>query len=164
MQRKARSTAKDEKSGHGFQDTEGRTWTFDINWLTATRCLKETGVDLFNILKDGLGKVSALLQDPIEMMSVFTCLLAEQMKAQKVTPEDFARSFSGDVVEDSARAFCEALADFFPGPKRQLIRGLLEKGKEIEAAMIGKAMIEMDALKSIDSSAIAEQVLSGQAS
>jgi hypothetical protein len=149
---------------HSFADKEGRQWTFEINWLTATTCLKSTGWDLFNILKDGLDKVSALLNDPLEMMSVFTCLLDEQLKAHAVSPEEFARSFSGDVVEDSARAFCEALADFFPSRKGQLLRGLLEKGKEIEAVMMAKASSEMETLKSIDSSAIAEQVLSGQAS
>jgi hypothetical protein len=39
---------------------------------------------------------------------------------------------AGDVLEQAAQAFLEALTDFFPGPQRDALRQVVAKGKRVQ--------------------------------
>lgn len=115
---------------HSFKDNKERTWslTIDVNAIKRVRGLLD--VDLLTVIDGKL--IQKLLIDAVLLCDVIYCLVKPEADEKNVTDEDFGSSMIGDPIDDATTALLEELVDFFPGPKRAILRKALEKIKRVE--------------------------------
>lgn len=122
-----------------FTDTAGRTWEAAITVATVKAVRAKFGIDLMNA-KTTLRHIA---DDPIAFCDVlFACLKGPE----GVSADDFIASLSGDALEAATDAFLEAYADFFPKGRREILRKLLARGREVEERENARAQREMEKL------------------
>lgn len=130
---------------HLFKDSRGRDWEVAIDPFEIKRVRSEHGLDLYKLIDDGCAPLGRLLEDPVQLVEVLHTLCRRQLEAKKVEPEDFARAFTGDVLQAAADAFMEELFDFFPRPEmRATLRRLASKGREMSNRFLETATQELD--------------------
>jgi len=113
-----------------FTDNAGHTWQVVINVAAAKRVRDLLGVDL---LEAGGGELlKRLAVDPILLVDVIYVLCKPQADAAQVGDEAFGEAMAGDVIDTATTALLEELVDFFPGPKRAVLRKALGKLKKLE--------------------------------
>lgn len=144
---------------HSFTDTNGKAWLVDINVNVAKRIKKQLQLDLLDKL--GLQLLEGIASDPIQLANVLYVCLEDQATAAGINDEQFGSALSGDVLENAATAFMEAVRDFFPSARRQVIAKALGKMKAVEAATTKRALELLDSPE-LDQ-AIANQMKQGEA-
>lgn len=120
-----------------FTDTESREWVVDIDVAALRRVRKRLDLNLMDAI--GGPTLERLADDPVLLVDVLYCLCEDQAERDGVSDEDFGRGLRGDALDDAARAFLEALADFCPSRKARLIRGLVAKSGKAEEAILARA-------------------------
>ena len=124
-------------------DITGQDWFLDLNLGVADKIdafLKDAyHVDLFDAVQ-----VMGLLARPINVVSIASCLCAEDREKRGLSPIDFGRLWKGEAAYKLQRALWEEYRDFFPDPR---IQGLisstmkqLESLSESEEMLVKKAM------------------------
>ncbi len=132
-----------------FKDNEGRTWTVAVNVAAVKRVRALCGVDLASAVETSPdGKLSAsvlsqLATDPVLLVDVLYALSKDEAEKRGVTDEDFGKAMSGDVLDLAVTALIDEIVDFFPNPKRALLKKIAdaaarfgnEAGKALETAL-----------------------------
>ncbi len=115
-----------------FKDSEGRTWTIDINVATLKRVRTLINVDLAQVLQGKL--IDDLLADPILLVDVVYCCVKPQADERKVSDEQFGTAMAGDTIHFATNALLESIVLFCPSPKDRAnldtMLKTMEKGKE----------------------------------
>jgi hypothetical protein len=121
-----------------FTDGEGREWVLflDINLARAIR--KNLSFDILNVM-DGAG-LQRLANDVELLVNVIYQLCKKQAQERKVTEEQFGHALVGDVLGDACDELMEAISDFFPKRKREMLQKILEASRKFE----------QDAMETID--------------
>lgn len=128
-----------------FEDSNGETWSVEVNAFTVDDTLKETGVDLYEIVTDGNGNLFERLAKPRTLVAVLFCCCQDQIEKRQMEPEDFARRLaSGEAIEGATEALINGIVNFFPPKRRHLLIQLLEKGKQMEQAVTTRAQQLLD--------------------
>ncbi len=96
-----------------FKDSKGREWTLAITVGDLDRVQADANTDLEKVLENKAEELVKLLSSPRRLVSVAFCLCEDQAKAASVSPEDFGRSITGEVLTQLANAFLDAVTDFF---------------------------------------------------
>jgi len=109
-----------------FTDNAGRTWTVSITVDAIRRVRSLCDVDLMDVLGDG-ALLDRLIADPVLLCDVLFAVCKDQADTQNVSDTDFGRAMAGDAVEQATSALLEALADFFPGRKREVLHKVIRK-------------------------------------
>lgn len=125
-----------------FQDHEGRDWHLELDIPTARRIRKLLHIDVLNF-ETCLPKLSA---DPILLCDVLWVIVEEQAQRHKVTDEQFGVALMGETLEAAADAFVQALIDFFPPRRRQLLTTLQETATTLENTLTGLATTKIPPL------------------
>ena len=118
-----------------FKDNAGRTWTVTVNVDCIKRVRSLVQVDLLEAAEGKL--LDRLVGDPILLCDVIYCICKPEADAQRVSDEEFGRAMAGDAIDQATTALLEELVDFFPGPKRLVLRKALEKLKQLEEKAYG---------------------------
>lgn len=128
-----------------FVDGKGTEWTVSLDVGVLQEVKDETGVDLSVITKD-TSWITAIFADPGKLVSILHVLCRDQIKELGLSPRDFARRFTGDVLEPAGDALVGALADFFPRSRiAQALRENLPKlWRKAEDQMIRKIETAMN--------------------
>jgi hypothetical protein len=113
-----------------FKDNAGRSWTVTVNVDCIKRVRSLLDVDLLEAAEGKL--LERLTSDPVLLCDVLYCACKPQADAERVSDEEFGRSMAGDAIDHATTALLEELVDFFPGPKRLVLRKALEKLKQLE--------------------------------
>jgi hypothetical protein len=130
-----------------FCDAHARDWDLSLTIHTARRVRDATGVIIYDLLGDGMQPLGQLLSDPFALMDVCWAVCSEQAAAREISQEDFGRAIAGDALEDAAKAFMEALIDFFPNRgAREPLRRMVEKGQELSAIVLHRASEQLNRL------------------
>ena len=121
-----------------FTDLKKRTWTIRLN-IGVVRDLKESEwkMDILSILEPDANFMGNL-QDDYALVDVLWFLVGGQHEG--VTDREFFTALDGEVLTNAVSAFQDAIADFFPGPKRRLIRAVIEARLE----NLGEAETELE--------------------
>ena len=122
-----------------FKDNQGRSWTLTVNVHTAKRVKSVSGVDIFKIFN---GDSLDILSDPATLVDV----IYELVDGDKKGPKDFGESLTGDAFEAATEALLEAVSDFFPSSRRQVLKLMAAKGKMIATQAMA---MQMTALESV---------------
>lgn len=127
-----------------FKDNAGRVWTLAVNIDAVKRVRSSLKVDLLDAARGGL--LERLSDDPVLLCDVLYVLVKPEADALKISDEDFGRSLAGETIDAATAAFLEELADFFPAPKRRLLKKALGKLSELQTEALGLAERKLEAL------------------
>lgn len=63
-----------------------------------------------------------------------------------LSAEEFAEAIAGDAISFATDALLEEIVDFFPGPKRKLMRQILDRTKAAEQKMGSSTIFDKNEL------------------
>lgn len=142
-----------------FKDENGREWMVRVD-VPAVKRLREHGLDILGIFDDGFKPIAELADDPCRLVDSLWIVCQEQAEKDGIGEEAFARRLFGDAIGDALNALVEAVADFFPNPKRRdALKAALRKIREAEATMIEMGAAQVGDL---DAKKIADEVVSAR--
>lgn len=108
-----------------FKDANNREWRLSLDALLIRAVRSQCdGLDLADL--DGK-QFAALADDPCVLVDCLWVLCSKQAGDSGLTQEQFAGALAGDAIELATTALVEAIVDFFPQQKRQLVRVRAEK-------------------------------------
>ena len=117
-----------------FVDNANRTWTVAVNVGAVKRMRDLAKFDLMgNDLARSIGQLS---DDPVVLVDVLWAIVFPQAEKLAVSQEEFAEAIAGDAISFATDALLEEIVDFFPGPKRKLMRQILDRTKAAEKKML----------------------------
>lgn len=117
-----------------FRDNREQTWDVTLN-VSQVRAVRDIlGVDLLKIIEAN-SDVFAKLDDPYTLCDVLYVLCRQQAAERGITDEQFGVGLGGDSLDAGAGALLEALIDFFPSPKRDFLRRILQMATARREAM-----------------------------
>jgi hypothetical protein len=131
---------------HSFKDSTARAWNVEINVAQIKAVRSAVGVDCYKLLEDKLQPLGELLGDPCAFVDVLWVLCREQAQAAGISDDAFGRCLGGDAIEAAGDAFVEELIDFFPRGRREALRKLIGKGKQVGNMAMARATAELDQL------------------
>jgi len=116
-----------------FKDNQGKEWSIALDAFVIKQCRQDAGVDLVDIDD---GRVFDKLADPVPLVDALWVLCRKQ--AAGATPpidqEQFAARLTGDAYQAASDAIAEAIADFFPNRRRELLRTVMNKANKLRQA------------------------------
>lgn len=123
-----------------FKDTEGRTWTLRITVSTIRRIKDLAGVDFadLDMFNQG-GGLFEVTSDYLKFGAILYAICKPEADARSVQEEAFLDAISGEVLETATRAFVEAVADFFPPSRGNLIRQTLQAAEKVREQALKQA-------------------------
>lgn len=140
---------------HTFADNLGRTWYVAVNVSTIRRVRAALGVDLYQLVDDGMQELGKLVADPVRLADVLYVLCKEDADAKNISDEDFGRALGGDAITSAAEALVEELVDFFPDERsRAALRRVIAAGRQVRTKLLEHAETMLDELN-VDSCASA---------
>lgn len=130
---------------HTFTDNSGRVWTLSVNVAAMKRVRALCGVDLASIVevddndKPSFKLLEQLSSDPILLVDVLYAVCKPEADARNVNDEDFAAAILGNVITAATDALLEDIIDFFPEPKRRMLKQLLTLTRRFEKEITKQA-------------------------
>ncbi len=120
-----------------FTDAENRDWVLSIDVNALRRVRKRCDVKLMDTL--GGETLGRLAEDPVLLVDVLYVLVEPEARERDVSPEAFGRALVGDALDAAVEALLEALADFCPSRRGNLLRQCIERGKRQEDRILARA-------------------------
>lgn len=118
-----------------FKDTNGREWSVRAN----VGIIKEVRENLHVNLAVLDGKIFERLQDDPELLvNVLWIVCKDEASKANVTAEKFGEALVGDVIDDATQALTQAIANFFPKRKRELMNLLAAKTESLRELQFQK--------------------------
>lgn len=139
-----------------FRDSTGREWVISITVDTVKRVRASCDVDLLGAL--GGDVLQRLITDPVLLCDVIYTCCEREANDRGITDVQFGEALAGDVIDHATTALLEALADFFPAGKRQVLQKALQKIGRLQAVALEKASELID---SPDLDARIQSILNG---
>lgn len=114
-----------------FKDSQGRTWSIDINVGSIERVLSTCEIDLTKVFDSHCELLQRLMDDAVLLANV--CWnLCQHVAGKEIDRDYFFQSLKGDSLEAAANAIVDDLIDFFPNSqRRENLRALVQKGRQI---------------------------------
>jgi len=88
--------------------------------------------------------IQRLAGDPVLLVDVIYALCKPQADERNITDEEFGRAMWGDVIDHATTAMLEALADFFPSRRRELLQRAIGKVRTMERMTLEAAARTLD--------------------
>jgi len=128
-----------------IKDAAGRTHSLSVNTWALKRLRDTMEIDLLDLGSAGDDKsealISRLLSDPILIVEIVHCLLAEDLVKASVSERDFFTAMTGDFIDAATQALLDEIVDFFPSPRE---RARAKKVLAITNAMVDQAQTILD--------------------
>lgn len=119
-----------------FRDADGETWPIVLLRPQFRAIKDELGIDLMDLGDEQT--LTRLLADPLLIVDLVSVALTPEIRRRHtesdspLTAEEwFARRMHGDALERAADALLEALVDFFPGRRREILRKALATARAL---------------------------------
>ena len=129
-----------------FTDNTGREWTVAVNVDALKRVQGLIGVNLIEQAIDGK-LFTRLAVDPILLCDIIYALCRPQAESAGVSDDEFGRAMGGDAIQFATTALLEELVDFFPNPRRNVLRRALAKSAEIDEERMALIQTKIDRLQ-----------------
>lgn len=120
-----------------FQDNQKRTWEVEINVSVVKRVRGALDLDLLGVMEGGV--LERLVNDPVLLCDLIYVVCQPQAEKADISDEDFGRAMAGDAIDHATSAVLEELADFFPSPRRGLLKKSLAKIEKLEGMAVSAA-------------------------
>lgn len=112
-----------------FTDANNRTWTFTVNVNAFMRVKALADYDLASLISfndTDNQKLMNLANDEVQLARIMYAVCKPSVDAAGVSEDDFYAAFNGDAIKSAFQALLKDYADFFPNPKGQYIRNVVE--------------------------------------
>jgi len=129
-----------------FTDRNGREWKLEANFASYGRVRDATGVKLYDIATENRESL-VQLADALTLGQVLWAMVEPQAEAKGVTPEDFAESFDGEIVDAAYHALLEVMIFFCHPRQRKVLEIAVRKLREVEQMADKKVDSEMEGLE-----------------
>ena len=124
-----------------FEDKNGTVWELEVTVGVVKRVRAVLEIDLARLDETLYERLS---EDPVLLVDLLWVICEKQARERNITDEQFGESLTGDAIEAATTALLEAVADFFPGPKRSLFQKVISKTATIELTASKLAMEKLD--------------------
>lgn len=146
----------------GFKDLKGRAWSVDLTLGEIRQIRDELDVDLLACLENDAAILRRLFSDVYLVGDCLVVACRRQCRDQGIEVDDFVRSLGGDCLESAHSAFVDALIDFFPPPRREALRKMVDKAREVGRRVQALGMAKIDqVVESIDTERAASAMVGG---
>ena len=125
-----------------FRDAEKREWSITVN-VRAVKAMRSVGVDIMDDRGEG---ILALSSDVVKMCDCIWTLCKLQAEQRGITEDQFFDAMSGDALDAAASAMVDAIIDFFPSARRDLMRRANEKAVAMQQKALELAGAKIDAM------------------
>lgn len=129
-----------------FTDELGRDWSVEITYHTVCRVRSALKINLLEILDSGAALVGRINEDLELLVDLLWVVCSEQAERAAVDDELFGRGLAGDSFLHARAALEEALVNFFPPPKRELLRRIFQMGQALRTELETKSTRAIDEL------------------
>ena len=137
-----------------FRDAKGRDWTVTVDTTTVKPVREALQVDLL----DTTGRtLERLADDPSLLVDVLWVLCRDEAKERGVSDVQFGQALVGDSIDAATNALMEAVTDFFPSRKRDVLRRasamaerVRQKGTELAMSKIENPDLEAKLLATME--------------
>ena len=147
-----------------IQDSNALEWCIDLNLGIADRLdafVRDAyQVDLFDPVA-----MMGLLSRPTNVVSVASCICAEQWEQRHMEPADFGRGWKGGEAYKLQRVLWEEYRDFFPNPATQdLLNSTMKRLNDLSASEEKIVEKALDQLAEVMTEAVEElkQTIEGE--
>jgi len=127
-----------------FTDNQGKSWSIEITVATVKELKRDLEVDLMTIAEQGDDLLGKLASDPVLLVDALWVVCRDQAEADGIGDEAFAGRLGGDSLDEAIMALMEAIADFFPKARRQMLRKMLAKAREAESRLLDQINQKLD--------------------
>ena len=124
-----------------FKDSADREWIVSVTVGAIKNIRTALGVDLAD---PSQAVMERLADDPVLLVDLLWLLCEKQAKEIGITPEQFGESLVGDPIDAATNAMVEAIADFFPGPRRSLLQRANAKTRAVRQKAESLAMEKLN--------------------
>lgn len=127
-----------------FTNEAGREFRPRIDVGSLRRVREATGFELAKVLDDDLRRLREIAADPELFARVLFVLCGDE--AKQYGEDAFQAGLCGDALVAAWDAFMGAYADFCPSHRRDLLRRMAEKAKQVADLATEQAAREIDAI------------------
>lgn len=128
-----------------FETSDGQRWNVEVNPVSVDKVKAELGLDLLDIASKEANVFGRLGESPQLLVATLYILCEEQIDKRQTEPEAFGKSFkTGDVLEGATEALINALLNFFPQRKRELLEKMVTASRNMEDRLMEKAHLLID--------------------
>lgn len=124
-----------------FKDNNNREWNIKIDAPTIQAVRNELDVDLADLTG---ATVERLAEDVILLVNTLYVLCRSQAQAANISDEQFGEALIGDAIDRATAALLQAITDFFPSAKRQLLAKILKTNEAVRAKGIALAEAKLN--------------------
>ena len=124
-----------------FKDKNGVVWELEVTVGVVKRVRAVLKIDLAKLDETLYLRLS---EDPVLLVDLLWVICEKQAQGRTITDEQFGESLAGDAIEEATTALLEAIADFFPGPRRSLFQKVISKTATIERTTSKLAIAKLD--------------------
>jgi hypothetical protein len=117
---------KPDETKWKFATLDGVEWTFRITYGSVKSVLDQTGFKLTDLFFDQKAS-EEVTGDGFRMLEIIYAALKPQADEKGISIDRFLAAVDGDVLERASLALLEALTDFFPHPRRTIVRRALDR-------------------------------------
>ncbi len=117
------------------------TWELEVTVGVVKRVRAVLEIDLAKLDETLYMRLS---EDPVLLVDLLWVLCEKQAQERNITDEQFGGGLAGDSIEAATTALLEAVADFFPGPRRSLFKKVISKTATIEQTASKLAIAKLE--------------------
>jgi hypothetical protein len=147
-----------------FKTTDGTEWQVTVNVGTIKRVQDDTGLRLTDLFASA-EKIGSFFADDVKFCEVLFSTIRPQAEAAGKTLDDFLAGIDGTVIEGAAEALLAELSDFFPEPRKGLLKKVTERYKAaVEKVRVETLAVVEKQIEQMDAEAVIRQTLTSSAS
>ena len=136
-----------------FTDGQKREWSLVVD-VPGIKLVRELlNVNLLDVVESDL--MIKLADDHVLLVDVLYVLCKGQADNIDVSDVEFGKGLGGSGLESATRAFMTELVDFFPNPKRKILKTAWEKMTQVMGLAVEKGI---DRLNSLSAEALLQKV------
>jgi hypothetical protein len=124
-----------------WTDSDNRSWSCAITVATVKRVQQLAEVNLLEAF-DGL--LMKLADDPVSLANVLYAVCKLQADERGVTDEQFGELLGGETIEAATTALVQGIIDFFPNPRRQVLKQIWAKTQKARQAVTDLAVEKVE--------------------
>lgn len=129
-----------------FSDAAGRQWRLSMTLGTVIAVRDALSVDLLQPEAGDPPLLARLASDDILLAEIAMVMVADQIAASHVAPDEVRRALDGSAMDGIAKAFWAEAVDFFRARRRLDRAAAIEKQIETMTAAIEAARLRIEAV------------------
>jgi hypothetical protein len=147
-----------------FKTTDGTEWQVVVNVGTIKRCMDDTGLRLTDLFASE-AKIGEFFADDVRFCEVLFSVIRPQADAADKTLDDFLAGIDGTVIEGAAEALLAELSDFFPEPRKGLLKKVTARYQAAHLKLVTEGVLAAEKrIEETDFETLLRQTLTSSAS